>query len=86
MLMVVAKVMTFIGLVLVLLVLGLLVLVVSVLVLLLHSGFDPSDLPIWSDFVGGNFRLRAFFLVRAIDKKKCSGSENTQTNYRSNKC
>ena len=26
-----------------------------------HNGFDPFDWPIWTDFVGGNFRLRALF-------------------------
>ena len=26
-----------------------------------HSGFNPFDWPIWTDFVGRNFRLRALF-------------------------
>ena len=39
-------------------------------VLILHSGFGPSDWPIMTDFVGGNFRQRALFLVRATEKTK----------------
>ena len=33
-----------------------------------HSGFGQSDLPIWTDFVGGTFRRRVFFLVRPTEK------------------
>ena len=35
-----------------------------------HSGFGPSDWPIWTDFVGGNLRLRTLFLVKATNKIK----------------
>ena len=39
-------------------------------VLILHSGFGLSDWPIMTDFVGGNFRQHALFLVRATEKTK----------------
>ena len=35
-----------------------------------HSGFGPSDWPIWTDFVGGNFRQRVFFFVKSYKEYK----------------
>ena len=60
----------------------------SVSAVLTHSGFGPSDWPIWTDFVGGNFRQCVHLFVRATEKtKNGSGSENTtKKNYRSGKC
>ena len=47
--------------------------------IIIHSGFDPSDWPIWTDFAGGNFRLHALFFGKSYrENKNCSGSENTQ--------
>ena len=46
--------------------------------LISHSGFGPSDWPIWTDFVGGNFRQRVLFFGKSYrENKNCSGSENT---------
>ena len=43
-----------------------------------HSGFGPSDWPIWTDFVGENFWRRALFFGKSYrENKNCSGSENT---------
>ena len=43
-----------------------------------HSGFGPSNLPIWTDFVGENFRQRVLFFGKSHrENKNCSGSENT---------
>ena len=33
-----------------------------------HSGFDPSDWPSWTNFVGENFRWHSLFLVKAKEK------------------
>ena len=47
-------------------------------VITLHSGFGPSDWPIWTDFAGGKFRQRALFFGKSYrENKNCSGSENT---------
>ena len=48
-----------------------------------HSGFGPSDLPIWTNLMGENFRRHVFFFVYSYrEEEKCSGSENTLKNYR----
>ena len=56
-------------------------------VMMAYSGFGPSDWPIWTDLVGGNFRQRALFLVRATEKTKTVLDQKIPLqNYRSGKC
>ena len=52
-----------------------------------RNGFGHSDWPIWTDFVGGNFRLQHFFFGDSYKENlNCSGSENNPKDYRSAKC
>jgi hypothetical protein len=52
------------------------VVLVTVVVVTVLSGFGLSDWPIWTDFVGENFRRRILFFGKKIPPK----------NYRSGKC
>ena len=44
---------------------------------LVHIGFGPSDWPIWTNFVGRNFRRRALKKKSFRENKKSSGSDDT---------